>query len=83
MESRHGRDRPALSDLARSFEKLTQEDANDASAWFNLGLSRAWLGEAHLAVEALDKYIDREPDEPAAVEAASPGRGAALRPRDE
>jgi tetratricopeptide (TPR) repeat protein len=62
-----------LGDLVRAFEKITQEDANDAAAWFNLGVGRAWLGENHTALEALDRYLDLEADEGAAVEAAALG----------
>jgi tetratricopeptide (TPR) repeat protein len=62
-----------LGDLARAFEKITAADAGDAPAWFNLGLSRAWLGENRPALEALGRYIDLEGDEAAAVEAAALG----------
>jgi tetratricopeptide (TPR) repeat protein len=59
-----------LSELARAFERVTQDGPDDGSAWFNLGLARAWLGENETAVEALDRAIELE-DEAAAVEAAS------------
>src|SRR5262249_6097784 len=62
-----------LGDLARTFEALTQEAPDDAAAWFNLGLSRAWLGDNRPALEALDRYLDREADESAAAEAAALG----------
>jgi tetratricopeptide (TPR) repeat protein len=62
-----------LSDLARSFEKITKEDASDAAAWLNLGISRAWLGENKPALEALDCGIELESDEAACVEAATLG----------
>ena len=61
-----------LSDLAKAFEKVTQDDQADGAAWFNLGLSRAWLGENQAAVEALDHAIELE-DEGLAVEAATLG----------
>jgi tetratricopeptide (TPR) repeat protein len=54
---------PRLSDLVRAFEQLTGEDAEDAAAWYNLGLARAWLGDNREALEALDNYVIREPDE--------------------
>src|SRR5262249_30979669 len=54
-----------LGDLARAFGTLTQQDATDVPAWFNLGLTRAWLGENEAALEALDRYLELEPDEPA------------------
>jgi tetratricopeptide (TPR) repeat protein len=62
---------PRLSELARVFGQLTQEDATDAAAWFNLGLARAWLGDNRAAVEALERYLDLEADESAATEAAA------------
>jgi tetratricopeptide (TPR) repeat protein len=62
---------PRLGDLARLFEPLTKEDPNDAAAWFNLGLSRAWLGENPAALEALSRYVELERDEIAAGEAAA------------
>jgi hypothetical protein len=59
------------SELARAFGELTTQDANDAAAWFNLGITRAWLGDNHPAVEALDRYLDLEADEARAVAAAT------------
>ena len=49
-------DSPRLTDLVRMFEPLTKEDGNDAAAWFNLGLARAWLGDNPAALEALRRY---------------------------
>ena len=60
-----------LSELAGAFEKLIAEDANDAPAWFDLGLARAWLGENRKALDALGRYIELENDESAATEAAT------------
>jgi tetratricopeptide (TPR) repeat protein len=51
-----------LADAARAFEQLTAEDANDAAAWYNLSLTRAWLGDNHNALEALDRYVNLEAD---------------------
>ena len=42
---------------------LAEADANDPAAWFNVGLVRAWLGDNHRAVEALNRSIDLETDE--------------------
>lgn len=64
-------DRPRLSDLVHIFEPRTKEDANDAAAWFNLGLSHAWLGDNAAALDALRRYVELEPDENAAGEAAA------------
>jgi tetratricopeptide (TPR) repeat protein len=51
-----------LSDAVAAFERLTETDANDAAAWFNLGLARAWLGDNRAAVEALDRAVAAEND---------------------
>jgi tetratricopeptide (TPR) repeat protein len=58
-----------LGDAARAFEQLTQADEQDAAAWNNLGLARAWLGDNAAAVEALDHYLTLEPDEERAAAA--------------
>jgi tetratricopeptide (TPR) repeat protein len=60
-----------LSDLARVFDELTTETPTDTAAWFNLGLTRAWLGDNVAALAALDRYIELETDESAAVDAAA------------
>ncbi|MCI0461750.1 MAG: tetratricopeptide repeat protein, partial [Gemmataceae bacterium] len=52
-----------LSDAAAAFEKLTDSNADDGAAWYNLGLTRAWLGDNLRAVEALDRYVALESDE--------------------
>jgi hypothetical protein len=57
----------------RGFEKIIQQDPSDTPAWFNLGLSRAWLGENQTALEALDRYIEGETNESDAVEAGALG----------
>lgn len=63
-----------LEDLVEAFEGLTKEDPQDASAWFNLGLSRAWSGESFEAFEAFDRYISLEPEfEPACYAAEIAG----------
>ena len=54
---------PRLGELARLFDGLTKEDAVDASAWYNLGLARAWLGDNRAALEALNRYLELDPDE--------------------
>ncbi len=56
------REHARLSDALSAFEKLTAQDENDAAAWFNLGLVRAWLGMNAGAIEALQESIDREDD---------------------
>ncbi len=52
-----------LTDAARAFQQLIQENSQDAPAWYNLALARAWLGDNSAAVEALDRYVSLEPDE--------------------
>jgi tetratricopeptide (TPR) repeat protein len=60
---------PRLADAARVFEQLTAEDGDDAAAWYNLGLARAWLGDNARALDALDRYVEREADEARAAAA--------------
>ena len=62
---------PRLNDVARAFEELTKEDANDAAAWYNLGLARAWLGANAAALDALNHYLELETDEGRATTAAT------------
>jgi tetratricopeptide (TPR) repeat protein len=52
-----------LSDAARAFEQLTAENAEDATAWYNLALVRSWNGDSAAALDALDRYISLETDE--------------------
>jgi tetratricopeptide (TPR) repeat protein len=54
---------PRLGHVARAFEQLTVADGEDAAAWNNLGLVRAWLGDNRAALEALDAYVARETDD--------------------
>jgi tetratricopeptide (TPR) repeat protein len=58
-----------LSDAARAFNDLTRDDPKNAAAWFNLGLSRAWLGENEGALEALDQFVALETNETEAAAA--------------
>lgn len=69
---------PRLSELARIFSRLTQEDPSDSAAWFNLGLARAWLGDNAGALEALDKHVELEPDEQQAATAWALGEALRL-----
>lgn len=62
---------PRLGDLPCLFEPLTREQPDNAAAWFNLGLSRAWLGENRSAIEALERYLDLENDPERATTAAA------------
>jgi tetratricopeptide (TPR) repeat protein len=66
-----GASNPRLSDLVRLFEPLAQQTPNNAAAWYNLGLSRAWLGDNAGALEALDHYLERETDNVRATAAAT------------
>jgi tetratricopeptide (TPR) repeat protein len=60
-----------LSDLPRLFEPITQQAPQNAAAWYNLGLSRAWLGDNQGAVEAFNRYLDLEADDARATETAA------------
>ncbi|HYV36546.1 MAG TPA: tetratricopeptide repeat protein [Gemmataceae bacterium] len=57
-----------LSDAAKAFEGLTATDENDAAAWFNLGLAKAWLGDNAAAVAALDRSVQLDKDEEQAAQ---------------
>jgi tetratricopeptide (TPR) repeat protein len=57
-----------LTDAARAFYHLTQDDGSDKAAWFNLGLARAWLGDNRGALEALERYVNLETDDAAAAQ---------------
>ncbi len=63
--------KPRLGDLVRIFGELTKQDEGDSAALFNLGLASAWLGDNRAAVAALDRYLEREPDEARATTAAT------------
>jgi tetratricopeptide (TPR) repeat protein len=58
-EASTGKWRDALSAL----ESITTAEPEQAAAWYNLGLTKAWLGDNPGAVEALDRYVTLEPDE--------------------
>jgi tetratricopeptide (TPR) repeat protein len=62
-------DSPRLSEPARIFARLIEEDPKDAAAWYNLAVARAWLGDNRPALEALDHYVELEADEEKAGEA--------------
>ncbi|HEV3203680.1 MAG TPA: tetratricopeptide repeat protein, partial [Gemmataceae bacterium] len=57
-----------LGEVAGAFEQLITEDPDNAPACYNLGLTRAWLGENREAIEALDRYLGLEKDESKAAE---------------
>ena len=58
-----------LTDAVKAFEILTQGTQVEAEAWYNLGLTYAWLGNHPAAVAALDQYVYSEPDETQAAKA--------------
>jgi tetratricopeptide (TPR) repeat protein len=60
-----------LADAARAFQELCESDPENAAAWYNLGIVRAWLGDNLRALEALDKHVSLEPDESKAAAAWS------------
>jgi tetratricopeptide (TPR) repeat protein len=51
-----------LADVAVAFESLARDEPENAAAWYNLGLCRAWLGDNASALEALDRYVTLEAD---------------------
>jgi len=58
-----------LADALAAFQQLTEENPDLPAAWYNVGLTRAWLGDNPGAVEALDRYLTLEPDEKLAASA--------------
>ena len=60
-----------LGDARAAFEALVTQVPADPAAWFNLGLTRAWLGDQPAAVEALLQSLDREWDDAKAEEAGA------------
>jgi predicted Zn-dependent protease len=52
-----------LTDALKALEGIVEADESDPSAWFNLGLTRAWLGDNARALDALARSIDLETDE--------------------
>src|SRR5262249_20088308 len=58
-----------LGDALTAFESLTKENPKLSSAWYNVGLTRAWLGDNSATVDALDQYVKLEPDEGGATKA--------------
>jgi tetratricopeptide (TPR) repeat protein len=58
-----------LGEALRTFAELSAADEQDAAAWYNLGLSRAWAGENGPALDALDRHVGLEKDESKAIEA--------------
>ena len=62
-----------LSDVVKVFEELTQKFPDDTSAWYNLALTKAWLGDNEAALQALDQYVQRETEDDAVAEAWAMG----------
>lgn len=58
-----------LADATKAFEQLTQAEKVEPAAWFNLGLCQAWSGNNAAAVEAIDRYVEKEADEMQAADA--------------
>jgi tetratricopeptide (TPR) repeat protein len=58
-----------LGHAEQAFAQLAAQDENDAAAWYNLGLVRAWLGRNADALEALDRYVALEANEADAAQA--------------
>ncbi len=62
-----------LIDALKAFEHLTSSEPSDGPAWYNLALTKAWLGDNQGALQALDHYISCERDELQAGEAWAMG----------
>src|SRR5215471_3984415 len=57
-----------LGTAVKAFEQLTEADDQDAAAWYNLGLARAWIGDNARAIEALDKSVALETEDSVAYQ---------------
>jgi tetratricopeptide (TPR) repeat protein len=62
-----------LADAIKAFEQLTQVEADEPAAWYNLAVCHAWAGENAPAIEALNQYVALEPDETQAAQAWAMG----------
>jgi Tetratricopeptide repeat len=62
-----------LKHAEQAFAQLVAQDEGDAAGWYNLGLTRAWLGWNADAIEALDRYVALEPSETEAARAWAMG----------
>src|SRR5262249_1665720 len=60
-----------LGDSVKAFEALAKEVPQEAAIWFNLAVSRAWVGDNKGALEAIDRYLDLESNEEAAGQLAT------------
>jgi tetratricopeptide (TPR) repeat protein len=60
-----------LSELSAALDQLVTEAPDDTAGWFYVGLARTWLGDNLKALEAFDRYIERETDEERASAAAA------------
>jgi len=58
-----------LGESLTAFENFAQEYPDLLPARYNLGLTRAWLGDNSGAVEDLDRYVTQEPDDKLAAAA--------------
>ena len=72
FESAKGAERVANQRASAGLvDALTQLTPDDPAAWYNLGLTLAWLGEQPKAVAALSKSIELETDDYRAEEAGA------------
>ncbi len=62
-----------LTDAIKAFEQLTQAEAGEPAAWYNLAVCHAWLGQNAAALDALEQYVTLEADETHAAQAWAMG----------
>jgi tetratricopeptide (TPR) repeat protein len=57
-----------LSDAIHTFEQATAQRPEDAAAWYNLGLTRAWMGDNAAALPVLEHSVQLDTDEERAAQ---------------
>ena len=69
-----------LHDAVAAFKLLTEQDPSDLAAWYNLGLSAAWLGDNNAAVAGPGQIRRPGNGRGPGQQRLEPGRVAPLRP---
>jgi tetratricopeptide (TPR) repeat protein len=60
-----------LTDALKAWEQLVAKDSKHPAGWFNLGLTRAWLGDNPRAIEDLNRSIELDSNDARIEEAGA------------